>query len=107
MSVIVVSNDGGGVFSFLPEAGYGEVFERCFGTPHGLDVVRVAAACGADVRRVECAGDLRTAVERAVGVPGLSVVEMPSSRDANVALHGEYVALAAAALATDERRASA
>jgi 2-succinyl-5-enolpyruvyl-6-hydroxy-3-cyclohexene-1-carboxylate synthase len=65
-TIVVVSNDGGGVFSFLPEAGYGDLFERCFGTPHGLDLVRVAGACGADVRRVDRIGDLGRAVARAL-----------------------------------------
>jgi 2-succinyl-5-enolpyruvyl-6-hydroxy-3-cyclohexene-1-carboxylate synthase len=98
-TVVVVSNDGGGVFSFLPEAGYGAVFERCFGTPHGLDLARVAGACGADVRRVDRSGDLGPSLARALATPGLSVVEVPSSRDANVALHREYDAAALAALA--------
>jgi 2-succinyl-5-enolpyruvyl-6-hydroxy-3-cyclohexene-1-carboxylate synthase len=107
-TVVVVSNDGGGVFSFLPEAGYGEVFERCFGTPHGLDVGRIAGACGAAVRRVDGGKDVEAAVTRALATPGLAVVEVPSSRDANAALHREYVAAAAAALCEgDDGRISA
>jgi 2-succinyl-5-enolpyruvyl-6-hydroxy-3-cyclohexene-1-carboxylate synthase len=34
--VVVVNNDGGGIFSFLPVASQNDVFEKYFATPHGL-----------------------------------------------------------------------
>ena len=34
-TIIVLNNDGGGIFSFLPQAEQEEHFETLFGTPHG------------------------------------------------------------------------
>jgi len=44
-TVVVVNNDGGGIFSFLPAARH-PAFERYFGTPHGLTFAPVASMYG-------------------------------------------------------------
>lgn len=52
LTIIVVDNDGGGIFSTLPQRGV-EHFEAVFGTPHGKDLRRIASAFG--IRAVEVA----------------------------------------------------
>jgi 2-succinyl-5-enolpyruvyl-6-hydroxy-3-cyclohexene-1-carboxylate synthase len=41
--IVVINNDGGGIFSFLPVAGATRHFESCFGAPHGMEFGHAAA----------------------------------------------------------------
>lgn len=84
--VVVINNDGGGIFSFLPHADHPE-FERLFGTPHGLDLGTLASLYGCGYLRIERAADLVPAVVAAQGEGGPHVVEVRTERAANVALH--------------------
>lgn len=44
LRIVLVNNDGGGIFSFLPVAGERKHFDACFGTPHNLGDFRAVAA---------------------------------------------------------------
>jgi len=82
LAVVVVNNDGGGIFSLLEQAEFGGPFERVFGTPHGADLGSLAAAAGRPAVTVDRAGDLAGALRG----PGLRVVEVRTSREAGAAL---------------------
>jgi 2-succinyl-5-enolpyruvyl-6-hydroxy-3-cyclohexene-1-carboxylate synthase len=94
---VVANNDGGAIFSFLPQRELPE-FRELFTTPHGLDLAAVCGAAGARHVRIERARDLVPAVERAREAGGVHVIEVPSDPDANVRRHAEVHAAAAAAL---------
>jgi 2-succinyl-5-enolpyruvyl-6-hydroxy-3-cyclohexene-1-carboxylate synthase len=87
--IVVVDNDGGGIFSFLPQARTlpAARFEALFGTPHGLDLAALAAAYGARTRVTEPAADLRAAVAEEVAAGGVSVLVVRTDRAANVDAH--------------------
>jgi 2-succinyl-5-enolpyruvyl-6-hydroxy-3-cyclohexene-1-carboxylate synthase len=95
---VVVDNDGGGIFSFLPQAASlpGERFEQLFGTPHGLDLVAVARALGAEARAVD--GDVAGEVAAALDKGGVHVLVVRTDRDANVDVHRRLDAAIAAAV---------
>jgi len=84
-TIVVVHNDGGGIFNFLPQAGFPAHFERHWGTPHGLDFVSLGQALGVAAQRVETRPALAAAVAAAPTGPRL--VEVRTDRAANVALH--------------------
>ena len=64
---VVVNNDGGGIFSFLPQADQ-PGFERLFGTPHGLDLAKLAGFYNCGYELIHDPSELAPAVLRAVGM---------------------------------------
>jgi 2-succinyl-5-enolpyruvyl-6-hydroxy-3-cyclohexene-1-carboxylate synthase len=74
--LVVVDNDGGGIFETLPQAGL-PGFERVFGTPHGVDICADAALAGIPATTVTTRAELETALKPA---PGLRLVRVPTDR---------------------------
>ena len=99
--VVVVDNDGGGIFSFLPQADVVDpaVFEQLYGTPHHLDLVALAAAYGASARSIEVGEDLTLATRAAFDAGGVHVLVARTGRAANVELHRRLNVAVAAVLA--------
>ncbi len=79
LTIVVVDNDGGGIFSFLPQASEldSAVFEQLFGTPHGVDVAALAAVHG-----------IPEVAEFGEG-SGVRLVRVRTDRAENVKVHDE------------------
>jgi 2-succinyl-5-enolpyruvyl-6-hydroxy-3-cyclohexene-1-carboxylate synthase len=99
-TVVVLNNDGGGIFSFLPQAELldSAVFEQLFGTPIGVDVAAAAALYGASYARPRDWDTFRCEVGRAMSEAGLSIVEHVTDRAQNVVQHRAITAAVAEAL---------
>jgi 2-succinyl-5-enolpyruvyl-6-hydroxy-3-cyclohexene-1-carboxylate synthase len=82
LCLVVVNNDGGGIFAGLEQAAFPGVFERVFGTPHGASLSHLAAAFGVPYALAEQPGDL----VKAVSGSGLRVVEARTDGPANAEL---------------------
>jgi 2-succinyl-5-enolpyruvyl-6-hydroxy-3-cyclohexene-1-carboxylate synthase len=67
----VINNDGGGIFSTLPQRG-SEGFETVFGTPHGLDPAEIANSMGISAKVISNVKELETEIK--APVLGISVV---------------------------------
>ncbi len=83
LTVVLINNDGGGIFEFLPIAAFGEAYETHFATPHGLDFAALCAAYGAELERPRDWADFRARVSRSLGRPGVRVIEVRTERRAN------------------------
>lgn len=88
-TIVLLNNNGGGIFSFLPQAQHPEHFEQLFGTPHGLDFRRFAAAYDLEFTRISSWNDFRGAVSRGLDAEGVNIIEVPTERASNVRLHRE------------------
>ena len=87
LTVILINNDGGGIFSFLPQAAYPEHFEELFGTPTGLSFEPLVATYGGHYRRINNWGEFEAALQSGWKSGGLHVIEVPTRRAANVLMH--------------------
>jgi 2-succinyl-5-enolpyruvyl-6-hydroxy-3-cyclohexene-1-carboxylate synthase len=87
LAIVLLNNDGGGIFHFLPIAGETDVFEEHVATPHGLDFARAASLFGAGHELVTSPSGFDAALAGALDGAGTSIIEVRTDRAANVELH--------------------
>jgi 2-succinyl-5-enolpyruvyl-6-hydroxy-3-cyclohexene-1-carboxylate synthase len=82
--VVVIDNDGGGIFGFLPQAEAlpSEEFEALLGTPRGVDVAKAAEVFGLSHHRLDTLQELTDALRTGTGL-----IEVKTDRQTNTALH--------------------
>jgi 2-succinyl-5-enolpyruvyl-6-hydroxy-3-cyclohexene-1-carboxylate synthase len=94
LCLIVVNNDGGGIFSTLEQAAFPDSFERVFGTPHGADLSGFAAAAGLPYTRLDDVAGLPAVLAGT----GLRLVEVVTDRAEGAKLRAAVAEAAAVAL---------
>jgi len=87
LTIVVTNNDGGSIFSFLPQAQIvsNSDFELLYGTPHGASFEHLAATHGIPYERVISVKDLEITLQRG----GTRLIEVPCDRFLNVSQHEE------------------
>jgi 2-succinyl-5-enolpyruvyl-6-hydroxy-3-cyclohexene-1-carboxylate synthase len=82
--IVVVDNDGGGIFHFLPQEAAlpGDEFEALLGTPRGVDTAKAAALFDLPHRRLESLAELPDAL-----AAGTCLIEVKTDRSTNVEAH--------------------
>lgn len=85
--LVVVNNDGGGIFSFLPVSEQETPFEAFFGTPHGLGFEGAAHQFGLNYARPETREAFARALREGFDHLGATLVEVRTSRGTNHAMH--------------------
>ena len=85
--IVLLDNDGGGIFHFLPVATQGAAFEEHVATPHGTDFAHAAALFGFDHVRVAAPAPFRDALDAALASGRATLIHVRTDREANVAIH--------------------
>ncbi len=80
---VLVNNDGGGIFHFLPVRNFEPAFTRHFATPHGLDFAHAASLYGLPHERVETRAQLVSSLERGIARGGSRIIEVRTDRELN------------------------
>ncbi|WP_188206559.1 2-succinyl-5-enolpyruvyl-6-hydroxy-3-cyclohexene-1-carboxylic-acid synthase [Alkalibacillus aidingensis] len=83
--IIVINNNGGGIFSFLPQHEYGKHFEYLFGTPYDPPIKEMVEALGYHYQQVTTQNELKEIAKKPVD--GLEIIEVQTNRDDNLAWH--------------------
>jgi 2-succinyl-5-enolpyruvyl-6-hydroxy-3-cyclohexene-1-carboxylate synthase len=101
LTIVIINNDGGGIFSYLPQAEAGNHFEELFGTPTGLTFGHIAAMYDAQYAAIKTPEEFSAELEKAKHKP-VRIIEVFTNRQANVKAHRELWTLITDRLDQDE-----
>jgi 2-succinyl-5-enolpyruvyl-6-hydroxy-3-cyclohexene-1-carboxylate synthase len=104
VTVVVLHNDGGGIFHFLPVAGESDAFEQHVATPHGLGFQHAAELYGTGYERPDDLDALRRAIDAALPSGHSTVLEVLTDREENLALHRRVAEAVRDAIAPERER---
>lgn len=96
--LVVVNNNGGGIFSFLPIAQHGAHFEALFATPHGMTFEHAARQFGLGYARPADRKSFERVYRDATAFAGAVIIEVTTQRDDNVRRHRALQSRIAAAV---------
>jgi 2-succinyl-5-enolpyruvyl-6-hydroxy-3-cyclohexene-1-carboxylate synthase len=87
VKIVVSNNDGGSIFSFLPQASQvdTQTFEQLYGTPHGVAFDKLAAAYGIPYAKASSSAE----ISDLVSATGTCLIELTMPRNVNVPLHSQ------------------
>jgi 2-succinyl-5-enolpyruvyl-6-hydroxy-3-cyclohexene-1-carboxylate synthase len=97
--LVIINNDGGGIFSFLPIHDHSKHFETHFGTPHGMNFRSHAEGFGLSYMQPETPHDLAAAYACTLDAHDSAIIEIQTDRIENLAHHRALTARIAEALA--------
>ncbi len=87
VTIIVINNNGGGIFNMLPIALESEAFEKVLGTPHGLNFQNAAEQFHIPYSAVSSCIEFRESIRSSITTSGPSIIEVQTDRVQNALLH--------------------
>ncbi len=88
LTIVVMNNDGGGIFSYLPQSSEEQYFEKLFGTPTGLSFDSIAQMYEAEYFLIESKEAFLTALKTPKHT-NIRIIEVKTNRQENVRVHRE------------------
>lgn len=107
LTIILINNDGGGIFSLLPQSAYPEHFEELFGTPEGLNFQTIVQTYSGHFARAENWKEFGDALHNSWRTGGLWVIEVRTDRTSNASMHRSLWSNVGQALRRSERASEA
>lgn len=89
ITILLINNNGGGIFSFLPQVNHPDHFEALFGTPVDIEFEHAIKMYGGNYCQVTQQTDLQRALEKSYQEKGLAVIEVNTDREQNRQWHRE------------------
>lgn len=87
LTILLINNNGGGIFSFLPQVNHTDHFEALFGTPLDIDFEKVISVYNGKYSNPSSYLELEQALTESYQQSGLSVIEVNTEREENVKWH--------------------
>lgn len=87
--LIVINNNGGGIFSFLPISKRKTVFERFYLTPHGLDLKQTSPLFNLPYKKIASLKEIEPII-KSQNLQSM-IIEIPTNCDETVSLHKEII----------------
>lgn len=97
LTIVVINNQGGGIFGHLPVAKFNPPFEEYWATPQRVDFARLCAAYDVSHRMAATPAELRAMLQAQVGEPGVRMIEVRTDRTKDAATRQRLFAEAARA----------
>ena len=92
LTIVVINNGGGGIFSFLPIAKIDkENFKEFWTTNTGLDLKNVATLYECQYVKVKNLPNLKENIQNSFTVDGIKIIEIQTKIDENVSLHEKFM----------------
>ena len=90
ITIVLLNNNGGGIFDMLPQKSSEAYFERLFLTPQDVGFAHAAAAFGVPYAKVATLQAFDQAYRKTLDVPGISLIEVPVPLEGVRERYGEY-----------------
>ena len=87
LTIVLLNNHGSGIFSFLPIAGFPDVFEKYFATPHTCRFEAAARMFDINYRKPQTLTEFKEVYQKALGSNHSTLIEVQTDREQNVLLH--------------------